>query len=49
MRHTYDPEETAQEAAARRIDKGSELWAERCDKFVKTLRHNSRGLTPYKR
>lgn len=44
-----DPEETVQEAAARRIDKGADLWAERCDKFVKTLRNNARDLSPYKR
>lgn len=45
----YDPEETREEAAARRIDKASNLFAERCDAFVKTLRANGRDLTPYKR
>jgi hypothetical protein len=46
---TYDPEETREEAAARRIDKGSDMFADRCDKFVVTLRNNARALTPYKR
>jgi ribosomal protein L29 len=45
----YDPEETREEMAARRIDAASEQFAERCDKFVKTLRSNARSLTPYKR
>lgn len=44
-----DLEETREEEAARRIDKASEKWAERNDYFVKTLRSNSRSLTPYKR
>lgn len=45
----YDPEETQQETAARRIDKASEKLAERCDLFVRTLRNNARDLSPYKR
>lgn len=45
----HDPEETREEAAARRIDRGSELFADRSDKFVATLRNNARDLTPYKR
>jgi hypothetical protein len=44
-----DPEETKEEQAARRIDAASKHFEERCDKFVKTLRANARGLTPYKR
>jgi hypothetical protein len=49
MRVKRDPEETRQEAAARRIDQGADKWAERCDTFVKTLRNNARDLSPYKR
>jgi hypothetical protein len=45
----YDPEETKEEAAARRIDKGSDAFAARCDLFVTSLRSNARDLTPYKR
>jgi hypothetical protein len=45
----HDPEETKEERAARIIDDKSEKFAERCDQFVKTLRVNARGLTPYKR
>jgi hypothetical protein len=44
-----DPEETREETAARRIDAGSVKFDDRCDIFVKTLRANARGLTPYKR
>jgi hypothetical protein len=49
MRTRPDPEETIQEGAARRIDNGADLWADRCDTFVRTLRNNARDLTPYKR
>lgn len=46
---TYDPEETAEEQAARRIDKAAALFADRCDHFNRTLRSNAKDLTPYKR
>ena len=49
MPKVHDPEETREEAAARRIDKAAELWGERNDRFAITLRNNARGLTPYKR
>ena len=45
----YDPEETREETAARRIDAASLKFDERCDKFVVTLRSNAKNLTPYKR
>lgn len=48
-RTKVDPEETREETAARRIDTGSKGFAARCDTYVKTLRNNSRDLTPYKR
>lgn len=46
---TYDPEESLEDAAIRRIDQASEKWAERSDKFIKTLRANARHLSPYRR
>lgn len=48
-RKQHDPEETREEAAARRIDTAAEHFSERCDLFVRTLRNNARDLTPYKR
>lgn len=45
----YDPEETREEQAARRIDEAAKQYRERCIKFEKTLRANARALTPYKR
>jgi hypothetical protein len=46
---SYDPEESRQDGAARRVDAASERFAERCDLFVRTLRSNGRDLTPHKR
>lgn len=48
-RKQHDPEESKEEAAARRIDRASEQFADRCDLFTRTLRSNARDLTPYKR
>jgi len=44
-----DPEETREDAAARRIDAASVKFDDRCEMFIKTLRANARALTPYKR
>jgi hypothetical protein len=44
-----DPEETRTETSARRINKAAELYAARCDHFIKTLRSNARGLSPHGR
>lgn len=45
----YDPEETREQQAARRITKAADQFDERCDLFVRTLRANAASLTPYKR
>ncbi len=44
----HDPEETAEETAARRIDKGADLSQDRLHQFRKTIRNNIRELSPYK-
>jgi hypothetical protein len=44
-----DPEATKEEVADFRIDNASRLFAERADKFTRTLRANARSVSAYKR